>query len=257
MKVDYQTCLTELVEPGGSALKHILSEWETRPGYEAVRSFAKNFVHEKLFELTGASVIDAINRGEHALGAVKKEEQLPDVEDFTCPFSWSDSFHAFIEERGRPPSFNEFRTWLTKERPEFVWNALKKTFPVREVQYQRAIRWRIGKAYYSLMRELYILTMLRTDFGITLNYHVIADVRLRVDFWKGTNLFVLYFPNKKYRDDSEGRKMNPVKLFPAAKFTVTKVEVERGGFGKAWLLETEKIRAMATTVRTAMQKAKG
>jgi len=232
--VDYEKCLSELVKPGGTKIQAILDEWEGREGYAHVRAFVKEFVHRKLF-LLGKDQIAAAAEEEHALGEVKKEEQIRAVEDFTCPFSWNDAFHAYIESKGAAPSFPQFRRWLTSERPEFVWNDLVRAFPVKEERYRRAIRWRIGKVYYSLIRELYILTALRQDYGISLNYHLIADVRLRVDFWLGKRLIVLYFPNRVYRAGGQGRKLNPTDKFPKNYFEIITLEVPRQGFGHAWL----------------------
>ncbi len=250
--VTFHTCVRELVEPGGPRVADVVAEWESRPTHAKVRAFAKGMVHRALYQVTPADIEAALARGEHALGDVESEEQEKEVEDFNTPFSWNDVFHGCLEERGGVPSWNEFRTWITQEHPQYVWEPLKARFDVTKPEYKRAIRWRIGKCYYSLIREIWLLSRLRCDYGIFLNYHVFADVRLRIDFWTGKHLFCLYFPNSRYRDGREGRKLDPRELYRGTDFLVTELEATRQGYGRAWLAKEHEVARLAVSIQEAL-----
>lgn len=51
--------------------------------------------------------------------------------------------------------------------------------------------WRLGNAYYSCLRELYVLAVLR-EAGVPAEYHVIADALFRADFRAGETIISLY-----------------------------------------------------------------
>ena len=69
--------------------------------------------------------------------------------------------------------------------------------------------WRLGNAYYSMLRELYVLAVLR-QAGLPVEYHVIADALFRVDFWVGDVVISLFVTNPEFRDATgAGRKELP------------------------------------------------
>src|SRR5690606_14180515 len=102
-------------------------------------------------------------RSDHALGDIEKVESLPEVEDFSCPYAFGHVFHRFVEEKRSLPTWQEFRDWFFGEaRPMFAdpfmrafgWLELDAS---RKRELGRALQWRIGKLYYSSMREVDLL----------------------------------------------------------------------------------------------------
>lgn len=240
--VSFEDCFSELVERGGPAARNAYDAWRRRPGYEHVVEFVERFRHEKLFEITTQDVIETIRETEHALGDVPKEAQIREIEDFTCPFALQHIFHRFIEGTGDIPTWQRFWRWMERQaRPHW----LDKIEPLREnllSQYDQkriddAIRWRLGKFYYSAIREVDLLITLR-EKGVDLKYHILADVLLRVDFWTGSTLVCTYFPNKRYREGQGGRKPPAEQFFAGSRapFNVVDFEIDRQGFGRTWLV---------------------
>ncbi|GMA16023.1 hypothetical protein E5F05_09250 [Deinococcus metallilatus] len=115
------------------------------------------------------------------------------------------------------------------------------------VRLGRAVQWRLGKFYYSAMRELDIQVRLREDHGLPLRYHLLADVLLRTDFWLGDDLVCVYFANPKYRDREVGRKPPAAAFLGQATppFTIHHVGIERQGFGKFWIASDASIADLA------------
>ncbi len=75
-----------------------------------------------------------------------------------------------------------------------------------------AVRWRVGNAYYSFLREIYTVVRLRA-MGIDLRVQPLADALFRVDAWVGRKVVSLRVGNKKFRQgESAGRKTRPEQL---------------------------------------------
>lgn len=84
-----------------------------------------------------------------------------------------------------------------------------------------AMWWRLGNSYYSMLRELYVLAVLR-EGGLAVEYHVIADALFRADFWLGDTVISLFVSNTRYRDGGGGgRKQHPREIlgdYPGFRF---------------------------------------
>ena len=99
-----------------------------------------------------------------------------------------------------------------------------------------AIRWRLGKFYYSALREVDFLVWMHTH-GVKLKYHLLADVLLRTDYWMEQTILCTFAPNPRYRSEGEGRK-NPAEVYfrdAAQPFNIIDFEVQHQGFGRVWL----------------------
>ncbi len=69
------------------------------------------------------------------------------------------------------------------------------------------MRWRIGNYYYSFLREIHLLSILR-ETGLDLLFHPLADALFRVDAWLGDLVLSLYVGNARYRTvTGTGRKL--------------------------------------------------
>lgn len=77
---------------------------------------------------------------------------------------------------------------------------------------EEAMWWRLGNAYYSTLRELYVLAVWRC-MGQPVEYHVLADALFRADFWVEDTVISLFVINAQYRDGGgAGRKPHPAEI---------------------------------------------
>ena len=201
MIVSFEDCYESLVVPGGTSCHAIYDEWETRRHYEPVVDFFKLFRHERLFAVTPEQVDEVIATTEHALGDVAAIEQIREIEDFTCPFAFEHLFHRYIERTGRVPTWQQFWRWMHQQARPYWLDQLEPLRQQLSARYtdrriDNAVRWRLGKFYYSALREVDLLVDLHS-WGLPLKYHVLADVLLRVDYWIRQTLVCIYFPNSE------------------------------------------------------------
>lgn len=252
----FEDCRRELLVRGGPAAQSAYRAWLARPGYEAVHEFVHSFTHTYLASVTPKELADVRSRSAHALGDVRTEEQLQEVEDWTTPFAFQHLFHRFLETERHAPTWQEFSAWLNGDAAAFFvqpllshvgWDEAGKE---RRVKLRRAFRWRLGKFYYSAMRELELFARLRHEYGLPLRYHLLADVLLRVDFWLNGDVVCVYFANPKYRDRDQGRKPPAERFLSTADplFNIHHVAIERQGYGNFWVPDDASIRKLAKTL---------
>jgi hypothetical protein len=255
----FDVAYDELIENGGAGARAAYKTWRERRGYEGVVEFVTTFTHEYLYRITPEELQDTRAGSEHALGEVRSEEQMDAVEDFTCPFALQHLFHWYIESKRAVPRWQDFEGWIKHDVKQHWLSPLAEHTGYgsadetgrREIA--RATRWRIGKFYLSAMRELDVLCRLRANYGVDLNYHLIADVLLRVDFWTGNKLLCLYFSNPKYRAGGLGRKPPAESFFRQSRtrFDVLELTVGRQGFGNFWLAPEDDLRRIAEQINAA------
>lgn len=78
------------------------------------------------------------------------------------------------------------------------------------------MRWRVGNYYYSFLREIHVISVLRQR-GIDVRFHPLADALFRVDAWSGHTALSLYVGNKEFkRGDEEGRKWRTEEILDGA-----------------------------------------
>lgn len=205
-----------------------------------------------------------MNASGHALGDIKTEEQLLLIENFTCPFALQHIFHGYIEQKRSIPTWEEFDHYVREEVAPLWMNPLRgflKNCPtVKDFvrghanrggweKVNRAVQWRLGKFYYSAMRELDIFVRLRQG-GAAVSYHLFADVLLRVDFWIESSLVCVYFSNTKYQDGKQGRKKPAASFFndPHHQFKIHHINIERQGFGNFWIASDESVAKLIETL---------
>ncbi|WP_304452096.1 hypothetical protein [Nocardiopsis sp. YSL2] len=151
---------------------------------------------------------------EHALGNLRPRQgyKVKLIRDWRPDFAFSHVFHFHLEERGRMFSFEEFRDWssLDEFRPTLYTPAREKiTEAVKngcsEQDARNSMRWRIGIAYYSFVREMYVVSRFR-ELGLDARFHPLADALFRTDTWIGSTSVALYIKNGVFRDGDAGRK---------------------------------------------------
>lgn len=257
MEVSFADCKRELLGRANANGRAAYNEWRQRPNWDEVVAFVEGFTHRHLFELKPRLLRSVMESSEHPLGDVQKEEAIKSIEDFTCPFALQHIFHGYIEETGTVPRWQEFDDFIHNGARSKWLEPLRgalQSFP--EVQgmvvewgrdsawekVKRAIRWRLGKFYLSAIREIDLLTRLR-ELNVSLRYHLLADVLLRVDFWTENTLVCVYFENPTFR-----QRKRPTEHF----FTGVEIlhqKIERQGFGRFWLASDAALREMAKQIR--------
>jgi hypothetical protein len=128
------------------------------------------------------------------------------------------SLYSATEHLRRPPLWDELITMWREEGPlrhmlglparRAVNAAIADGYSPAEAE--EAMWWRLGNAYYSLLRELYVLAVLR-EAGVPAEYHVLADALFRVDFWAGDTVISLFVENERYKNASGGGRKLPAR----------------------------------------------
>ncbi|MFI1307630.1 hypothetical protein [Streptomyces sioyaensis] len=226
-------------------------KWEADIRYkETVVPHVLRHRTEAVYQLTPRDVAAACNatkdRGGHALASIKKEtvERIQEINDWNPAFAFSHVFHHIVETVGDIPTWRQLTKFINQD-PTGI-KMLGE--PVRRVQEQYssrhgarliedAVQWRLGNAYYSFLRELHVLTHMRSH-GLDVCVHPLADALFRVDAWHGRHIFCLYVGNVKYRNDHAGRKKEAEKILggPNGPFTFETINLPRATeYGKVHL----------------------
>jgi hypothetical protein len=184
---------------------------------------------------TPDSVIGVAAASSHPLKDLKKPELAHYTRDWRPDFAFHFVFAYVTEALGKPPTWQEFgRFCLTDQlaygmlgRPaELERKRLEGKFGIPSDQARFAVRWRVGIAYYSYMRELYCLAVLR-GAGIDARTHPLADVLWRVDLWVDDLCVELFISNVRFKSSSGGRKPKPEGYIGDGPFDIVRVELPK------------------------------
>ncbi|MFC7757541.1 hypothetical protein ACFQY4_05365 [Catellatospora bangladeshensis] len=211
--------------------------------------------------MSSRTVGEVCRRTGHALGNVKSAEveALPQIADWNPPFAFTFVLHHLTERSRSVPTWDEFRVFFRHDpvgrlmlgRPidDAKARSIEQGLPASIVD--DALRWRVGNAYYSFLRELWLLVRLR-EHGIPLQIHPLADAVFKVDAWFGRIALNIYIRNAHYRDDEHGRKVATKSVLQGADpaFLVENVRLERARkFGKVHLPDETDIRTVVQRLR--------
>jgi hypothetical protein len=167
--------------------------------------------------VTPGDVESVCKRTEHALGEVKKRdvEGVAQIRDWHPAFAFTHVLQFAVEAIGHLPTYQEFRSYCHDDPvgQAALWNpaqeAIERAAGVTSREAARdAMRWRIGNAYYSLVRETFVLVTLR-DAGLDVRVHPLADALFRVDLWLDDINVSLFIGNGMFRSGAAGRKERP------------------------------------------------
>ena len=237
-----------------------LEKWrDARPEVSEVVETHRSAV---LYSVTPDQVEAVCRRTEHALGEVKKSEadKVKVIRDWNPSFAFTHILYRSVEVIGELPTYGEFRSFC-REDPvacEALWEPAKAE--IRSVvsrsdhprsRVEGAMRWRIGNAYYSFLKELYVLAVLRQS-GIDARAHPLADALFRVDCWVENTNVILYVKNSRYRSGVQGRKNSAERMLgdanPEFDFHVIELETRRK-FGVVHLPELQRVAEAAARLR--------
>lgn len=218
-----------------------------------------------VYELTIEDVKDVCQRTAHALGDVKREdgESVEEIVNWHPDFAFTHTLHICMEKMGHLPTYQSFRKFVLED--ELGWAMLGKPSRtvmremaqkgVPEALARAAMRWRIGNAYYSFLREVYTVVTLRGS-GIDLRLHPLADALFRVDAWAGRTALSLRVANKKFSEgEAGGRKIRPESLLadldPPLSFETIELSPATK-FGRVHLPSTAELESVAALLRARM-----
>ncbi|WP_152646219.1 hypothetical protein [Streptacidiphilus albus] len=168
----------------------------------------------------------------HALGTVRKAEaeRVVPIRDWNPPFAFTQVLHHLLEQMGSIPTWPEFVDYIrwSREGREMLGNDAGLVLRAAGARVDSAgnprwtapaindaLRWRLGNAYYSFLRELHVLVHLRAR-GLDARVHPLADALFRADAWIGRTVLSIYIGNPRYRHEHEGRKQEAQRLLGAA-----------------------------------------
>jgi hypothetical protein len=245
---------TFAVTPRARAL---LRRWQEDPDRPQVARMVTAHTTKVLYRLRPADIEATCAASNHPLGDIRKEvaTAVQPVVDWRPDFAFTHVMHLAVEKLGGLPTFTDFACFcrddpagvaaLGNPSRQIREQACQRGYPAADVS--QAIRWRIGLAYYSFVREIYTITVLRGS-GIDVRAHPLADALFRVDAWTGRTVLSLYIRNAAFRDGALGRKPRAADILAGAQPPFRHEELRlpvRHEFGRVHLPEPAQIRALA------------
>lgn len=242
----------------------VLRRWQQDPTKQAVVPAVSNHVAAVVHQLTPDDVTRVCEDTQHALGAVARTVAMKSerIRDWHPAFAFSHIFHIVTEQLGHVPTWQDFkrirgdldtmlwqpaRTEIVAARDVLLSQANRRAAQMDSVSANEVARdamtWRIGNAYYSFLRELYVLAVLR-EAGADARVHPLADALFRTDLWVDDTLASLFVGNSFFRDEGGGRKPKSADLLsdaqPPFRFVTIELPVQRK-FGVVHLPPRERI----------------
>jgi hypothetical protein len=204
----------------------LLRRWQEDPARPQVAPTVLRHVTRVLYELEPSRVEAACSASEHPLGDIRKHVAMSvqPVVDWRPDFAFTYVMHLALESLGGVPTFQDLtgfcqddpagREALGDPARRIRADAARLGYPAEQVR--QAVRWRIGVAYYSFVREVYTIAVLRAA-GLDVRAHPMADALFRVDAWAGRTVLSLYIRNARFRDGRSGRKPRTVDILSGAR----------------------------------------
>jgi hypothetical protein len=245
---------TFAVTPRARAL---LRRWQDDPGRPLVVRTVLGHSTRVLYELAPDHIEAVCRATEHPLGDIRKAAAtaVPPVVDWRPDFAFTHVMHLALEQLGGLPSFQDFARFCAEDRTGITAlgdparriraQACRQGYPPAQVA--QAIRWRIGLAYYSFVRESYTIAVLRSS-GLDVRAHPLADALFRVDAWAGRTALSLYIRNSRFRDGDSGRKPRTADILAGARppFRCEELRLPvQHEFGCVHLPDAARLRAIA------------
>jgi hypothetical protein len=240
-----------------------LERWRTDPARPQVPRVVLRHTARVLYQLEPPEIEKTCKATEHPLGDISKKvaTAVQPVVDWRPDFAFTHVMHLALEALGTVPTFGDFsrfcaqdpvgRAALGDPARQAAEHARRQGYPAGPVA--QAVRWRVGLAYYSFVREMYTITVLRAA-GLDVRAHPLADALFRVDAWTGRTVLSLYIRNSAFRDGARGRKPLTPDILAGASPPFRHEELRldtRHEFGCVHLPEAAQVAALARSLRSA------
>ncbi len=252
---DWSTVIDFIEQYGGNDVSGFNS-WVTRNSkredWSQWFSIYKAFRHDFLYKITPTDIKNHVQYlakfpEEHALGDVRPSEQTDLIKNISPTPPLVLSFHSLLESISRIPKFSEFWEFHLENHHFFMGSCLKAAnLPVKPTKEMwdkhpdlRTIRYRLGNAYYSALKEINILSGLRHRNHLDVRYHFVIDLEWKADLFLDDLLIEIYVSNKNFKSSDRGRKIKSESRNPTRR--VLPVEKEAGTrWGNAGFILIEK-----------------
>lgn len=220
MGFEVRTTATEVINRFAGRSKSAaarLASWRRDPDRVRVVEVVESHVSVALYDVTAADIERVCQETDHALGDIRKAEvqNVLTVRDWYPAFAFTHVFHHALERLGDVPTYQVFRRFCSQDEtaqemltsPARAVVAAAEESPTYDAsQVRNAVQWRVGNAYYSFLREIYVFVALR-EGGVDLRMHPLADALFRVDAWVDDLNLDLYVGNLAFRAGQSGRKL--------------------------------------------------
>lgn len=245
----------------------LLRQWQADPLRPQVPRTVLGHVCQVLYQLAPAQVERTCTESEHPLGDIRRATAMAvqPVVDWRPDFAFTHVMHLALESLGTLPTFQEFtrfcqqdpagRLALGEPARQIRETACRQGYAPEEAK--DAVRWRIGIAYYSFVREVYTITVLRAA-GLDVRAHPLADALFRADAWTGRTVLSLYIRNPRFRDGPRGRKRRTAEILAGARppFRFEELRLDtRHEYGCVHLPGADQIRAIASRLAPPRTRA--
>lgn len=250
-----------------STTKEAFQQWFNAPRKKAVVPVVMAHQSTVIYRLDPEAVERVCRSTEHALGKAKRAiaESVKPIVDWNPNFAFTHTLHFAMEAMGTLPTWQQFMDFAVNDPrgQKMLWHpALKEIHRVSSLPggpswavAKDSMRWRIGNAYYSFLREIYVVTHLRAA-GLDVRMHPLADALFRVDFWCGRTVCSLLVKNAKFHKDGQGRKLPVDQILAGANppFRFHKIQLDRASkFGVVHLPSPEQIRTTAAKLQAELR----
>jgi hypothetical protein len=204
----------------------LLKQWREDPARPHVVRTVLGHTTHAVYQLEPSQIEAVCTASEHPLGAIRKDvaTAVHPVVDWRPDFAFTHVMHLALETLGNVPTFQDLlvfckddpvgRAALGDPARQIRADISRRGYPPQQVR--QAVRWRIGVAYYSFVREVYTIAVLRAT-GLDVRAHPLADSLFRVDAWVGRTVLSLYIRNARFRDGGRGRKPRTTDILAGAR----------------------------------------
>jgi len=239
----------------------LLRQWREDPARPQVARTVLAHTTRVLYQLEPSRIEAVCASSEHPLGDIRKDAAMAvqPVVDWRPDFAFTHVMHFALEALGSVPTFQDLAGFcrddpaglalLGNPARQIREDVSRQGYPPQQVR--QAVRWRIGVAYYSFVREVYTIAVLRAA-GLDVRAHPLADALFRVDAWAGRTVLSLYIRNPRFRAGTRGRKPRTADILAGARPPFRYEELQlatQHKFGCVHLPEAADITAIARRIK--------
>ncbi|WP_143022437.1 hypothetical protein [Nonomuraea maritima] len=171
-----------MTKPAGIAF----DRWCNDPGKAEVVPHVMAHVTLAVYTLSPSAVEQVCLTTAHALGQVKRTvaESVKTIVDWHPSFAFTHTLHYAVETLGSLPTWQTFLNFVRTDpqAKAMLWDpVVEHVMAVHQAAGGPSLKsawdsmgWRVGNAYYSFLREIYIVVNLR-DAGLDVRMHPLAD----------------------------------------------------------------------------------
>nr|WP_250807849.1 hypothetical protein [Neorhizobium tomejilense] len=213
---DWNWMLDQAARGGGEDVQAKLKRWDEgrrrlhgNRVWDKIVTAMRQFEHRHLYTLKEADIGDVMARTHSSFGGVTGDDsEKGGIDKATSPAPYVLMLHNLLETKGTIPTWQDFQEYHWKNPGvylRFIADFVRLpvgmfidsdwlTHPVA-----RAIRYRLGSAYNSFIRELHLMCVLRERYGILLTHHFLLDALWKIDFLHNNTALEVFLENPRWK----------------------------------------------------------